>query len=259
MVTPTLLFFCGALTVVFLVTRKFKAGKKSEDTSEYERVREEVKRKSYYYHLLTEEEQTLFLERTWLLFSEKEFLARGFDEVTFHMRVVIASYAAQITFGFDELRLKHFRLIVVYPGPYRSTVTDQWHKGETHRDGAIVFSWKDLREGHEELQDGINLALHEFAHALRLENGTRDAEYQFLSEPHLDRFDQLATQVRTRMNSGSQTIFRDYAAVNNQEFFAVCVENFFERPFLFKEEVPELYDLLVQILQQDLLKSPVRV
>ncbi|MES2555246.1 MAG: zinc-dependent peptidase [Bacteroidota bacterium] len=261
MVTPTLILFCGALTVAFFVARKLKGRKRSESGNDivYERLCEEVKRKSYYYHQLNGPEQVLYLQRTCLFFHEKEFLARGFDEVSFHMKAVIASYAAQITFGFDDVRLQHFKTIVIYPSPYQSTITRQWHKGETHKEGAVVFSWKDLREGHESPKDGVNLALHEFAHALRLENGIENDEYRFLSEIHLQRFDELAVYERSRMQQGNQNLLRDYAATNNQEFFAVCIENFFERPRLFKEAAPEMYGLLVHVLQQDLLSNPVRL
>jgi len=260
MVAPTLILFCGALTVAFFFARKMRGKKRREsgDVLTYERLCEEVKRKSYYYHQLSEPEKALYLERTWLFFRGKEFLARGFDEVSFHMKTVIASYAAQITFGFDNIRLEHFKTIVIYPSPYQSTVTRQWHKGETHREGAIVFSWKDLKEGHES-KNGVNLALHELAHALRLENSIENNEYRFLSETHLQRFDELAVYERSRIKHGTHNLLRDYAATNNQEFFAVCIENFFERPRLFKEEAPEMYQLLVHVLQQDLLRNPVRL
>ncbi|MBI3237903.1 MAG: zinc-dependent peptidase [Flavobacteriia bacterium] len=148
---------------------------------------------------------------------------------------------------------------IVYPRSYQSTITDQWHKGETHKEGAIVFSWKDLKEGHESSKDGVNLALHEFAHALRLENGIDNGEYRFLSEPHLQRFDQLAAIERRQIKQGTHVLLRDYAATDNHEFFAVCIENFFERPGFFKDESPEIYQLLVHVLQQDVLRNPVRV
>lgn len=260
MMTPTLILFAGALTVTFFFTRKLSGKKKStQDTSEYKQLCEEVKRKSHYYHQLSESEKALYLQRTWLFFQEKVFLARGFEEVSFHMKTVIASYAAQITFGFEDVRLEHFKTIVVYPRSYQSTITQQWHKGETHKHGAIVFSWKDLKESHESSKDGVNLALHELAHALRLENGIENNEFRFLSEVHLQRFDQLAVYERSQMEQGAESVLRDYAATNNQEFFAVCIENFFERPRLFKEKAPEMYQLLVHVLQQDLLSNPVRL
>lgn len=225
----------------------------------FDRISNEIRRKSYFYHQLSSEEQHLYLKRVWMFYHVKQFEARGFTEVSFHMKVIIAAYAAQITFGFDTIRLQHFRSVIVYPGVYYSTITEKYHKGETHRDGAIVFSWSDLRDGHNNPKNGINLALHEFAHALRLENLTPDDEYLFLSKPHLNRFDFLATAHIERMQFKKDVLLREYAATNVQEFFSVCVENFFERPDLLQEHYSELYALLVEILRLDPLKRPMRL
>lgn len=225
----------------------------------FERISQEIHRKSYFYHQLTTEEKQLYLRRVWVFYHIKRFEARGLDEVSFHMKVIISAYAAQITFGFDDIRLQHFRSVIVYPGTYFSTITEQYHKGETHRDGAIVFSWSDLREGHNDPKNGINLALHEFAHALRLENLTPDDEYLFLSMPHLQRFDHLATSHIEKMRRTPDLLLRNYASTNVQEFFSVCVENFFERPEHLKNHFPELYGLLCEVLRLDPLRRPMRL
>jgi MtfA peptidase len=39
--------------------------------------------------------------------------------------------------------------------------------------------------------------------------------------------------------------------MNEHEFFAVAVENFFERPQEFKNAIPELYAILIKLLNQD--------
>lgn len=57
------------------------------------------------------------------------------------------------------------------------------------------------------------------------------------------------------MRSGNVHMFDDYAATNFDEFWAVSVENFFENPFEFKEEHPELYRELCELLNQDPLSS----
>lgn len=251
------------LTVYAMKKQRGRAGSQKTVTEEqkalYRKIADEIHRKSYFYHQLPSEEQQLFLQRVWLFYHVKRFEARGFDEVSFHMKVIISSYAAQITFGFDDIRLQHFRSIIVYPGAYFSTITERYHKGETHRDGAIVFSWSDLREGHNAPKNGINLALHEFAHALRLENLTPDEEYLFLSRYHLERFDELAALHIERMRRTPDLLLRNYAATNVQEFFSVCVENFFERPTSLQEHFPELYALLREVLRLDPLKRPMRL
>lgn len=40
-----------------------------------------------------------------------------------------------------------------------------------------------------------------------------------------------------------------YATTNQQEFFAVAAEYFFERPQLMKEKHPELYEMLEKIFK----------
>lgn len=45
--------------------------------------------------------------------------------------------------------------------------------------------------------------------------------------------------------------FRTYAFHNKMEFFAVAVEHFFETPACFKNDIPELYKIMCQMLNQD--------
>lgn len=54
-----------------------------------------------------------------------------------------------------------------------------------------------------------------------------------------------------KINEGPQ-FFRDYAKSNIHEFWAVCVEHFFEAPIQFKEHLPELYYAMCKVLNQDM-------
>ncbi len=56
------------------------------------------------------------------------------------------------------------------------------------------------------------------------------------------------------LESEENSIIREYASLNFEEFFAVCVENFFERPFELKAEFPQLFDDLKELLNQDTTK-----
>ena len=44
---------------------------------------------------------------------------------------------------------------------------------------------------------------------------------------------------------------RQYAFVNEHEFFAVCVEHFFETPSTFLKEMPDVYQILTNLLNQN--------
>lgn len=208
---------------------------------------------AYYQRLLPEQQRT-FEQRVIRMVRQKEFIGRGL-EVTLAMQVLIAAAAVQLTFGLPEIVLQHFKRILIYPDKYYSTITHQYHKGEVNPAAqAIVLSWKNFIEGYALPNDSMNLGLHEMAHALEIENLIDNDEYDFLPPSVWERWQQQARAYRSRMDSATD-FFRAYAATNDQEFFAIAVENFFERPKDFKESVPELYSTLVKLLRQDPARS----
>jgi hypothetical protein len=71
------------------------------------------------------------------------------------------------------------------------------------------------------------------------------------------RFSRAGKVVFDRLQAGEITLLGSYAATNREEFWAVCVENFFERPTSFKIQLPELYDAMCDLLNQDMLKSQI--
>lgn len=53
------------------------------------------------------------------------------------------------------------------------------------------------------------------------------------------------------MQAGESLFLDPYAATNYQEFWAVSIETFFERPTAFKRQLPDLYSSLCVLLNQD--------
>ena len=53
------------------------------------------------------------------------------------------------------------------------------------------------------------------------------------------------------MQAGQVNLLNKYAATNFEEFWAVCIETFFEKPVPFREQLPELYHSLCHLLNQD--------
>src|SRR5690606_15683476 len=122
----------------------------------------------------------------------------------------------------------------------------------------IVLSWKDFESGYHHANDGLNLGVHEMAHALHLENVIRNNEFNFLNKEHLQQWEQLAAQetegstqqsAHNRRNLSSSS--RLQASTDEHEFFAVCVESFFERTKDFELTHPQLYHTLSRLLNQD--------
>lgn len=203
-----------------------------------------------YYQGLSEQNKRIFEQRVCRFIYSKKFIPRGMKEIPLEMMVFVAAVAVQITFGLPHVRLTHFNKILVYPDNYYSRITQQYHKGEVNPAfGIIVLSWRNFMEGFLHAEDAINLGLHEMAHALRIENIIRK-EHAFFEGSLLEKLDEWSLRICNDSN-GSIAFFRPYACTNTHEFFAVAVENFFERPQQFKLELPELYSVMVGLLNQD--------
>jgi len=211
-----------------------------------------LKRHFPYYNDLGLPEQKLFERRLQYFIHIKEFIPRNMGTVTAEMKVLISACAIQLTFGYPKIFLSHFKRILIYPNNYYSTINRVYHKGEVNpRFHAIVLSWKSFVQGYIESDSGVNLGLHEMAHALRLENIIFNDEFDFF-EPHiLEEWHGLAAMEIDRIKSGNSRMFRNYASTDQDEFFAIAIENFFERPLVFKELMPNLYYVLTKLLKQD--------
>ncbi|MGB3181391.1 MAG: zinc-dependent peptidase [Cyclobacteriaceae bacterium] len=209
-----------------------------------------------YYRQLPVRLRGKFERRVMGFITAKKFISRDHQikKVTPEMKVLIAASAVQLTFGLPYIELVHFNRILIYQDDYYSRISRRYHKGETNpMFGVIVLSWNNFTQGMFHT-DGVNLGLHEMAHALHLENGIRNAEHSFLSNKALDRWEELALEKIAVIRQGNNRFLRDYGGVNYEEFFAVSVEAFFEKPEAFREHLPGLYQAMVDILLQDPLR-----
>lgn len=214
-----------------------------------------------YFRRLGSKHRREFLKKLERIVSTKKFVpAGGLEEVTSEMELLIGATIVMVTFGWKRLRLVHFHTLVIYPNTYFSTINKVYHRGEVNpKHGLIVVSWRCFVEGLADQGDGVNLGIHEIAHALKLANQIdTDGEREF--NPIAWRtYKELASVEIQKLKSGQNTFFRESAGLNEHEFFAVALESFFERPEEFQRILPELYDSLVRLLRQDpivLKKNP---
>lgn len=183
-----------------------------------------------------------------------EFVPRDKIKLTRAMKAIISCAAAQLLLFLPKKSLSFYKRIIVYPDYYNSMITHRRHKGEVNPGlRTIVFSWRGIVEGLNNQHDGINLLLHEFAHALWLEHKLVN-NYAILDEDVILQFERYANNEMANLAANEQHFFRKYAFNNIEEFFAVAVENFFERPALFKQAQPELYIILAELFKQDPIK-----
>lgn len=182
-----------------------------------------------------------------------EFIPRERLKLTRAMKAIISCAASQLLLFLPAKGLSFYKRILVYPDYYNSCITNRRHKGEVNPGlKTIVFSWRGIAEGLKQEDDGINLLLHEFAHALWLEHKLMD--YDVFDHDVIAEFERYAENEMTYLQANTEHFFRKYAFDNIEEFFAVAVENFFERPVAFQQQQPGLYQILVKLFKQDPLK-----
>ncbi|HCT30077.1 MAG TPA: DgsA anti-repressor MtfA [Bacteroidales bacterium] len=205
---------------------------------------------------LNEDDKLIFESRVQKFINMKTFKTRGEIKVTPEMKALIAGAAIQITMGYPEVYFSHFRTIIIYPDKYFSRLTRKYHQGEVNQLGVIVLSWKSFMEGFSDPRDGVNLGYHEMAHALKLQDIVANNDYSFLDTYTMRAFEKEAMKEMQIMkeNPEGASFFREYSATNMNEFFAVAIENFIEKPNEFKKHNSNLYLLLAKILNFDLLE-----
>jgi Mlc titration factor MtfA (ptsG expression regulator) len=170
------------------------------------------------------------------------------------MPLLISGAAIQLTFGLEKYLLEYFDTIHVLRHDYHYGIYSVPFMGHVSSSG-IYLSWDNFLRGYAIDTDADNVGVHEMAHALTYVNfmadSTDDTDDEF--KKGFKEFSKVARPIFNDMQSGASNLLGDYAGTNYNEFWAVSVEHFFEKPKQLKEELPELYTALCQLLNQDSL------
>ncbi|MGB8623671.1 MAG: M90 family metallopeptidase [Paracoccaceae bacterium] len=196
--------------------------------------------------------------------NQFEFIGCNGLEVTEEMQLSIAAQACLLVVNSDTW-YEHLRTILIYPGAFKSRRTENngyvvteretVRMGESWARGPVVLSWAHTKQGAINDKDGHNVVFHEFAHQIDDLSGHTDGV------PNLNRAHNFADWERVfvkayeshvqHVQAGRKTVFDAYGADGPEEFFAVAVEVFFERPVALKRNEPAVYEQLAMLFQLD--------
>ena len=194
--------------------------------------------------------------------NQVEFIGCNGLEVNEEMQLSIAAQACLLVVNSDTW-YDHLSTILIYPGAFKSRQTEHSgyvvteretvRSGESWSRGPVILSWAHTKQGAINDMDGHNVVFHEFAHQIDDLSGHTDGV------PNLNRNQSFAAWERVflkayashveHVQAGRKTVFDAYGAVGHEEFFAVAVEVFFERPAALKRKEPAVYEQLALLFR----------
>jgi hypothetical protein len=212
---------------------------------------------SSYYDKLNAELKVRFRFRLFALLNRLRFLpGPEMTQVTTEMRVVIGCAIIEMTFGLEGYLPERFKTVIVMRRRYAYPGYGQPFLGHVDpKKDAVYFSWEDVQHGYLVPDDALNVALHEMAHVLEHENAYFVLYSRFFDRVNWERWGEVAFEKMEKIRAKQHDFLKSYGGTNMSEMFAVCVETFFEQPQEFSEQLPELYQKMVELLRQDPLRG----
>lgn len=196
---------------------------------------------------------------------QKKFVACGGLLLTDEMRLTIAGRACLLLLNRDGDVYPRLTHILVYPNQFRvprqiigedGVVAHEAQalSGESWEDGRVILAWDQVISS-DNLAQGQDLVLHEFAHQLDSEDGSSNgapslpskAAYQVWSGVMQTEYERLLNN----LEQGQTSVIDSYGATNPAEFFAVVTEAFFRKTSALAICHPQLFDLLRQYYRVD--------
>ena len=196
--------------------------------------------------------------------DQVEFIGCNGLDVTEEMKLSIAAQACLLVVNSDTW-YDLLKTILIYPYAFKShhkerngyvvNERETVRTGESWSKGPVILSWAHSHFGASKSTDGHNVVFHEFAHQIDDLSGRTNGIPSLNSMERLKEWAAaFDTAFKSHVNSvrtGRKTLFDPYGASGPQEFFAVAVETFFERPQSFKSREPAVYEQLATFFRLD--------
>ncbi len=207
-----------------------------------------------YFKPLSDSAKSEFITRMWNFEQSKKFITSGNITLEPEMKWLVSAAAIQLTFGLKDYMIRSHYQIVLHADAFYLPGSRLKMKGAASQAGTIHLSWPDLKQGFEVPDDRYNLGLHELSHALKM-TVLGGKTFDDRLKRYYSAWSKTVKQEFLNLKHGNEHFLRKYGGTNMHEFFAVCIEHFFEVPAGMKKELPELYSSLSVLLNQDPLNA----
>ncbi|MCP9749407.1 zinc-dependent peptidase [Ferruginibacter sp. HRS2-29] len=215
-------------------------------TEEFEKIL--TKHLPYFLILENQEQREKFIKRVRKFMQRKNFVIHdkgGFKE----MPILISASAVQLSFGLKKYLLPIFSEIHIYPDEFINYHQSLRIVIGNVSNNRINISWKHFLNGFR-LPDGVNVGLHEMAHAYHYQNF---AALDDMDEHFMEGYKAFEERSRTALLyelSSLSSLYTLYGLSNEQEFWAESVEIFFEKTAELMALDKSLYYIISNTLNQ---------
>jgi Mlc titration factor MtfA (ptsG expression regulator) len=159
------------------------------------------------------------------------------------IKAAVAAMSAQLSFGKEDFLTGKFENIIIYPHPFPTPqYGDIFHTSEIYEpDGVILFSSDILMAGFNNPQGYFSIGLYEFAKIFKI-------MYPSVSYPVLD--ENIWSDFE-KIGGKSRSFIESTVGLEQLDTWGVAVYHFFTFPEKFQKVLPDLYQLLSNIFNQN--------
>ncbi|HEU5164444.1 MAG TPA: zinc-dependent peptidase [Chitinophagaceae bacterium] len=190
-----------------------------------------------YFNQLNASNKQKFLKRVYNFKKSKSFHFHGLDQQEAIM-ILVSAASVQVSFGLKNYMLPFFNDIHILADPYQALDSKETYIGHVAPTG-IYISWKYFVNGFADYTDGVNVVLHEMAHALHHGNFIKETGVDWDFRKDFEKLPTVFGSIMTQLIVQKRSYLRGYAFTNFQEFWAVSVEYFFENSQGLKDNLPQ--------------------
>lgn len=185
-----------------------------------------------------------FSKRILNFLNQYEFVVKENAPLTNAHKVAIAASYVKLTLGYKNYLINTFDKMVVYPTAQYFQHLDETHTGHFNpKLNTVMLALDEFERDIYYNQDGKDVALHEFTHALCFE-----MLQSYAKHPDADRFkkgfrliNEWMDVPQNKAQASQMDFIRDYAFTDRLELVSVLIELFFEKEAVFKQQFPDLF------------------
>jgi len=201
-----------------------------------------------YYRRLGSEHKRKFDGRVAVFRDQKKFQMRGAGKIPGDIQLLLSASAIQLTMGFPDKRefFENLAAVVMFPKTFITPeMSHKAHVVEVNQDrlDCLLIAVNMFVKGLQYPQEYYDSGLYGFAKVFRLEKGLSDDNLPIGGEALADKL--------VKIRAFPYDYIFKYTGFKHYELFEMCVEQFFHYSEAMQAELPEIYNYLVEVFQQD--------